>query len=200
MSENPPNGPPYGHDASGFPSSPTGFPGSQAGSPPWPVSPSYPPRWPTFAALAIALVATGLAIVGWFRPTPSPPAPHQTGPTYTQQQIADAKRNVCDAYGLVRAAVSVSTNKQGSDGDAFAAKTAIAANGRLALYGGGGYMLEQLSAEPPTPSDLADAVKSLAATFRKLALVDLSEQPESAQTPLRDSVPILTTKIDGLCK
>jgi hypothetical protein len=61
-------------------------------------------------------------------------------------------------------------------------------------------MLEQLAAEPPTPSDLADAVKSLAATFRKLALVDLSEQPESAQAPLRDSVPMMTAKIDGLCK
>jgi hypothetical protein len=201
MSEKPLSGPSYGHGATGVPSSlPLGFPSAQAGSPPWPTSPIRPSRWPSFAALAIALVATGFAIVGWFRPTPTPPGASSSAPTYTEKQVGDAKRIVCDSYALVRAAVSVSTNKQSSGGDAFAARTAIAANGRLALYGGGGYMLEQLSAEPATPSDLANAVKSLAGTFRKLALVDLSEQPESAQTPLRDSVPVATAKIDELCK
>lgn len=151
--------------------------------------------------LAIALMGFGAGVAAWFRAAPHN-GPNVGRPTsaYSERQIADAKRNVCDAYALVRAAVSVTTNKQSSGGDAFAAQTAIAANGRLALYGGGGYLLEQLSAEPATPSDLANAVKSLAGTFRKLAMVDLGEQPESAQKPLRDAVPGTTAKIEEICK
>jgi hypothetical protein len=143
----------------------------------------------------------GAGVAAWFRAAPHN-GPNVRPPTsaYSERQIADAKRNVCDAYALVRAAVSVTTNKQSSGGDAFAAQIAIAANGRLALYGGGGYLLEQLSAEPATPPDLANAVKSLAGTFRKLAMVDLGEQPESAQKPLRDAVPGTTAKIEEVCK
>ena len=143
----------------------------------------------------------GVGVAAWFRAAPHN-GPNVGPPTsaYSERQIADAKRNVCDAYALVRAAVSVTTNKQSSGGDAFAAQTAIAANGRLALYGGGGYLLEQLSAEPATPSDLANAVKTLADTFRKLAMVDLGEQPVSTQKPLRDAVPVTTAKIEEICK
>jgi hypothetical protein len=203
MSEKPPTGPPPAHDASGLAAAraSTGFPPAPPSPRPWPGAPSKPSRWLTFLTLAIALMGFGAGVAAWFRAAPHN-GPNVGPPTsaYSERQIADAKRNVCDAYALVRAAVSVTTNKQSSGGDAFAAQTAIAANGRLALYGGGGYLLEQLSAEPATPPDLANAVKSLAGTFRKLAMVDLGEQPESAQKPLRDAVPGTTAKIEEVCK
>jgi hypothetical protein len=203
MSEKHATGPSPAHDASGFAAAraSTGFPSAPPSPRPWPGAPSKPSRWLTFLTIAIALMGFGAGVAAWFR------AAHHDGPNvgpatsaYSERQIADAKRNICDAYALVRAAVSVTTNKPNSGGDAFAAQTAIAANGRLALYGGGGYLLGQLSAEPATPSDLAKAVKSLAGTFRKLAMVDLGEQPESAQKPLRDGVPGSTAKIDEICK
>jgi hypothetical protein len=203
MSDKPPTGPPPAHDASGFAAArgSRGFPPAPPSPQPWPSAPPKPSRWLTFLALAIALVGFGTGVAAWFRAAPHN-SPNIGPPTsaYTERQIADAKQNVCDAYALVRTAVSVTTNKRSSGGDAFATQTAIAANGRLALYGGGGYLLEQLSAEPATPSDLANAVKSLAGTFRKLAMVDLGEQPESAQTPLRNAVPGTTAKIDEICK
>ena len=47
-------------------------------------------------SLGIALLAIGVAIGAWFRPLPKnepPPAP-----TYSSQQVADAKAKVCAAY------------------------------------------------------------------------------------------------------
>jgi hypothetical protein len=46
----------------------------------------------------------------------------------------------------------------------------------------------------------AMARRDFRATFRKLAMADLGEQPESAQKPLRDGVPGSTAKIDEICK
>jgi hypothetical protein len=201
MSEKPASGPPT-RGASRFTAAPgpAGFPPA-AGSPLSPLTPRRASRWPTLAVLLVALIGVAAGVAAWFRPMPQPTAAAASPePTYTEQQIGDAKRNVCDAYGLVRTAVSVTTNKQAPGGDDFATKTAIAANGRLALHGGGGYLLERLSADPATPSNLAVAIRSLAATLRKLAIVDLGEQPDSAQPPLRDSVPRVIANIDGLCK
>src|ERR1700734_89952 len=101
MSEYPPSGPSAANGPSGYPAAPTGFPGAAPGSAAWP-SPSHgPSRWPTFLALAVAVVASGLAIVGWFRPTPPPAAPPSKTPTYTEQQVSDAKARACSALDLV---------------------------------------------------------------------------------------------------
>jgi hypothetical protein len=202
MAETPPGGPSYGQGTSGFPGAPGQFSGAQSGPPSWPASPPRgASRLLTFVSLGISVIATVLAIVGWFRPTPTAaPAAGPGGPTYTEQQTADAKHDVCDAYALVRTAVSASTNKQSAGGDAFAANTAIAANARLGLYGGGGYLLSRLSGAPATPPDLANALRSLGETIQKLAVVDLGEQPESVQAPLRDAVPGAIAKIDEQCK
>src|ERR1700684_2310115 len=106
MSENPPSGPFPGHAVSGFPSAapPTGFNPAPGGPPPW--QPAAPPRGQsgrglTYAALATALIAAVLAIVGWFRPSPPPPPAHPAAPTYSEQQIADAKTRACTAVDVV---------------------------------------------------------------------------------------------------
>ena len=60
-----------------------------------------------FAFLLVAfLVTLGVAIVGWFRPVPAKqPAP----PTYSAQQVADAKTKVCAEYQRVHSAIKAST-------------------------------------------------------------------------------------------
>ncbi|SOK27504.1 hypothetical protein MSIMFB_05725 [Mycobacterium simulans] len=121
-------------------------------------------------------------------------------PTFSNQQIADAKSKICAAYDLVLEAIAVNTNKQSPTASDFAAQYAIAANSRLALYGGGGYLLDQLAAEPATPPDLAQAVKAAAARYREVAITYLSERPESPQHPLTDSLQEVTMRVDGLCK
>src|ERR1700722_3717131 len=150
MSEYPPSGPSAAHGASGYPPLPTGFPGTQTGSPAWPSPPHRPSRWPTFLALALAVVASGLAIVGWFRPTPSAPPPRSTGPTFTEQQISDARSHACAAFELVNKGVRLETNGQlGSDP---AMELAQGTNARLTTISSGWYLKARL--EPAAPSDL----------------------------------------------
>ncbi|MCV7200133.1 hypothetical protein [Mycobacterium angelicum] len=139
--------------------------------------------------------------MGWFRPQSHEPTTSVAAKaTFSDHEVAEAKSTICSAFNLVREAITVNTNKQSPTTNDFAAKYAIAANSRLALYGGGEYLLEQLTVEPATPADLADAVKRAAATYREVAITYLSERPEPPQHPLTDSLEEVTTRVDGLCK
>ncbi len=60
-----------------------------------PISPNGPSRVPMIVAIVISLLALALAAAAWFRPThDATPAT----PQYSEQQVADAKKNVCGAY------------------------------------------------------------------------------------------------------
>lgn len=160
MSENPPSGPSNAHGPSGFPAAPgpTGFPTAPAGSPPWPPAPPRPSRWPTFAALTMALIATGLAVVGWFRPPQPAPPPRAVAPTYTEQQISDAKTRACSAFEVVQKGVTLQTNEEPSADPAM--RKAQAADGQLSVVAGGWYLRDHV--EPATPPPVATAVQHLA--------------------------------------
>ena len=51
---------------------------------------------PAIIAIAIALVAVAVAIAAWF--TPAPKAEVPAAKTYTEQETADAKKAVCEAF------------------------------------------------------------------------------------------------------
>lgn len=159
-----------------------------------------PSRWPGFVALVIAVIALGIAVSGGFRPEPRTPTPVADRGTFSGQQVADAKSEICNAFNLVREAISVNTNKQSPNVEDFAAQYAIAANSRLALYGGGGYLLDQLTVEPATPTALAEAVKAAARKYREVAIIYLSERAEPPQHPLTGSLQEVTARVDGLCR
>ncbi len=80
------------------PAAPSGWP--PQGPPP---SSSGPSRVPTIIAIVIALIAVAVAIAAWFRPAPKAETP--AAKTYSEQEIADAKKAVCDAYERVNKAV-----------------------------------------------------------------------------------------------
>jgi hypothetical protein len=162
MSEQLPSGPPSPSGTGGFPTSRGQFPGAAAGPPPWPSTP--PPRQSralTFATLAIALIATVLAIVGWFRPSTAPPPPRSTSPTYTDQHIADAKTRACNALTLVNKAAIANSGSgappQQSADPAMA--EARAADSRLSVIAGAWYLRDHLS--PATPQDVTTAIQHL---------------------------------------
>jgi hypothetical protein len=159
MSEYPPSGPSAAHGPSGYAAPPAGFPGAAAGSPAW-LSPSPgPSRWPTFLALALALVASGLAIVGWFRPTPPPAAPPSKTPTYTEQQVSDAKARACSALDLVHKGTMLHAGTNVGQSSDPALAEAQGADARLAIISGGWYLRDHLDAA--TPPELAAAIKGL---------------------------------------
>jgi hypothetical protein len=160
-----------------------------------------PSRWPSFAALAIAIIGLAIGVVGWFRPVaPSERPVAPVAPTYTDQQIANAKTNICAAYEVVKNEVFVNTHRPNpAEGDEIGS-LAVAANGRLALYAGGDYLLKRLAGEPATPSKLADAVRALANAYEEAGIRTLNYEPNSALDALRHDIDADIAKIDGLCK
>jgi hypothetical protein len=148
-------------------------------------------RWPTFAALAIAVLALAIAGLAWFRPVQSP--------AFTAQETADAKTNVCTASKVARQAVVTNTHLVNPRGNDQIGTLAVAANARLALLGGGAYLRDRLDAEPATPADLAKALKAMAGTMEQLGINYLAGSTSTAQDPLRNNLDKEIAAINKLC-
>lgn len=187
----PEQGPPWGVP-------PPGWTGPSEPAPPR--TPRRPDRWLIVAAVAIAVVALGVGVVGWFRPQPhDTAAPVPAEPTFTSQQIAEAKETVCTAHKIVRQAAVSNTNQESpAPGDPIG-ELAVAVNARLALYSGGDYLLNRLRAQPATPPELTDAVRALANVLQELAMNYLAGSPDSVVTPLRQASDKHTREVDRLC-
>ncbi|HRD13314.1 MAG TPA: hypothetical protein PLI79_15785 [Mycobacterium sp.] len=105
---------------------------------------------PATIAIAIALVAVAVAIAAWF--TPAPKAEVPAAKTYTEQETADAKKAVCEAFDRGQATLSVTGRKTGADPNAA---FAIAVNSRIAINTVIGYWRTVLQREPAAPEALA---------------------------------------------
>ena len=132
-------------------------------------------RWVAPAALVIAVVAVALAI--WALVSAS-----STGSGNSGTALAgDPKTRVCTAFGTVT-------------------KAAVAANARLALFGGGQSMLDTLDSE--TPAELADPVRSFGNALQEISMYALagvanSDPAQSARLVEADSI---RQQVADLCK
>jgi hypothetical protein len=151
-------------------------------------------RWPMFAALAIAVFAAAVAVTAWFRP-----APESASPTFTDQQTTQAKTNVCSAYTAVHQGVVRNTHLADPNPNDPVGQLAIAANARLALLGGGGYLRDRVAALPATPADLAQAVNSMANTIEQLGVGYLEAASNIVLDPLRHDLDSQVAQINELC-
>ena len=144
-------------------------------------------NWVAPVALLIALIAVALA--GWALATAGPGASASAG---------DSKTSVCDAVETVGKAVQIQTNADlGPDP---VARRAVAGNARLAIFGGGDYLLRMLG--PNTPKDLGDAVRSFATNLQDIGMSALADVPNTdpAQAArLRDG-EASRIRIAQLCK
>jgi hypothetical protein len=160
-----------------------------------------PARWPTFIALAIALIGVAVGLVGWFRPAPHndqtlvPPKP-----TYTDQQTADAKAHVCTAFGKVDHALDLAYARHG--GNDPTARLAVATSVQLALDAGSRYLLTTLAEEPATPSELATAVRKQTSAYQKalIGFLDGLAVSDADQQPTVTASDEATSTIRRLCK
>jgi hypothetical protein len=152
--------------------------------------------WVVSIFAVVSLAALGLA--GWaiFRPTPSGAVA-----SYTDAQRADAKTKTCAAFTTVRAGVNLNTNLTAPGGpEDLTGALAVAANGRVALYDGGQYLLARL--DPATPSDLADAVRKFANTLMDIGAGATAGLPitDPGQAALLKDVTASAGSIAQLCK
>jgi hypothetical protein len=124
-------------------------------------------RWAAPAALLIAVIAVAVAV--WALMSASSKAPAAA------TQAGDPKMRVCSAFDTVSKAVSLQTHADlGKDP---VAQVAVAGNARLALVGGGQYLLSRLDSS--TPSQLADAVRSFANDLQDIGMYALAGVPNT---------------------
>ena len=144
-------------------------------------------------ALAFALIATALAAWSLLRPAKTPPET-TTAPTFTDQQIADAKTRACNAYKLVATAVALQTHA-----DVGNEPQAGAANARLSTAGGSAYLRTHL--DPATPAPLTTEIRSFADLLQDIALNQLAGviNDDPAQAARYNDAGAAEKRIDGLC-
>jgi hypothetical protein len=159
-----------------------------------------PSQWLARILLVAALsVIAGIAIGAWFRPIPSnKPRPTEPTPTYTNQQVADARTSVCAAYQKIHHMVVASSGR--NFGDAPLAKQVVAEGGWIALDVGRDYLLTKLGEEPATPPDLAASIKKLANLYQTLAVDYMNGATDSELNPTLRAGDDVTATIDRLCK
>jgi hypothetical protein len=152
--------------------------------------------WTSIAALVIAVIAATVAIVGWFRPHNSTPE----APTYSDQQVKDAKMHVCTAFMTADRAVVRNTHlKNPPEGGPIGALS-VATSARLALYGGGAYLRDRVALEPATPPNLAKPALALATTLEELGIGYLASAPEFTQDSLRQNLDAQIKATAEQCK
>jgi hypothetical protein len=148
--------------------------------------------------MAIAVVAIGLAAWALVRSPGEPQSAVNAQPSDDVTSSDDAKARVCAAFDTVRKAVSMQTNLDlGPDP---VARSAVAANARLATLGGGEYLLSRLY--PATPTELAKVVRSFANNLQDIGMSQLAEVPNddptlAAQLSEAQSVSL---QITDMCK
>lgn len=175
-------------------------PPPQPAPPAWAAAPlsagSRPSRGLAIVSLVIACVAIGVAIGAWFRPLPKNEPPR--APTYSSQEVADAKSKVCAAYRVVRKALAATGSRDG--GTDPTSTLAVATSSRQALDVGSQYLNSELNEAPATAVDLAIAIRKLADLYREIAISYLAELDETEIEPLRHAAEQPSLDIDRLCK
>jgi hypothetical protein len=153
-------------------------------------------RWGTAAALALAIVATGVAVAGWFYPHKSA----SSTPTYSDQQTKDAKKHICETFMVVDRAVVRNSRLKNPDNGGPIGALSVATAARLAFYGGGAYLKDRVSQEPATPPDLAKSVNAMASNLEELAIGYLAGAAEFTQDELRQALDDKIKATVEICK
>ncbi len=170
-------------------------------------TPHAPPPWPAqspaqghrpsrvLPILGVVLGTLGLivGIAAWFRAAPSDAAAE---PVYSEQQVADAKTAVCEAYAKGILALQVAGAKKPDPADWLP----VAVNTRLAETAMGGFLINVLNANPATPPQLQELTRQLALNYQEMAVIQLADKTPADFEPNRLVADDLIPKIDQSCR
>lgn len=148
---------------------------------------------PVIIAIVISLLALGLAAAAFFKPkhddTPA-------APQYSEQQVADAKKNLCDAYADMDKAIRYAGSLTSEDPNQ---KFMISLNIRLAFNSAADHLLAAAGLHPEGPEKLLASIKNLAVTYQKIVLAQTAVAPEDEMKPLYGAADASVDSIKQAC-
>ena len=149
-------------------------------------------RWLAPLAVVISLIAAGLAAWSLMK------APAANNASAVPGGNADPRVTVCTAFQKVVTAVSLQTHTD--LGQEPVPQLAVAGNARLALLGGGQYLLARIPAG--TSPELADAVRGFAANLEEIGMNYLAgvADTDQGQINLQADSQAASAKIVAMCK
>ena len=151
-------------------------------------------RLPIIIALVLSLLALGLAAAAWFRPVREAEA---AAPQYSEQQVADAKKNLCDAYANSYKAVKAAGNVTSEDPNL---RYMFALNTRLALNTAADHLLSEVDKNQAAPSRLLVVTTTLAYTYHEFLLSVFAEDSTEGREPISDKMDTLEASIKRECE
>ena len=129
---------------------------------------------PTIIAIVIAVIAVAVAIGAWFRPAPKPEAP--AAKSYSAQEVADAKKAVCDAFQNVIHTLDANKRKSSvNPADSFA----VTVNTRLAVETAAAHLDWTVHSQPALQSDLSSTLSDLANAYREIVMKQIGDSDQA---------------------
>ncbi len=144
-------------------------------------------------AVVVSLLALGLAAAAFFKPKHGD-AP--AAPQYSDQQVADAKKNLCDAYNDMHEAIR---NAGGFTSEDPNQKYMIALNTRLAFNTAADHLLAAAARNPEGPSELLSAARNLAYSYQKVVLAQTAQASADALDHLYTESDTWVDSIKKVC-
>lgn len=144
--------------------------------------------------VVLGLLGLVVGVAAWFRAAPTREA---TTPVYTEQQVADAKKAVCEAYERGVRALEVSGNERP---DTPAETISIAVNMRLAEVAVGNSIKDALQANPALPGNLKEPLDHLAGAYQSIAITQLAGGTRDDSKSYASAADKAITEIDSICR
>jgi hypothetical protein len=119
-------------------------------------------------------------------------------PTYTDQQVADAKAKVCAAFQLAHQAVLASSARALPTDPT--SNIAFATAGRQAIDVGSRYIALVLAEEPATPGDVREAATNVIRTYQVATINYLAEVSQPELDNALHASDGATLAIQNICK
>lgn len=164
-------------------------------SAPWPSPAPSPGPSRLLPILGVALGLLGLAVgtAAWFRAAPS----HSAAPAYSDQQVAEAKKAVCEAYAKgMRSIRTVASRKAENDGE----KLAVVTNSEVGEALVSTFFLNTVESNPASPGELQSSLRKLATEYQNVALTQLADGGPADYQYNIEEIDAEVAKIDLLCQ
>ena len=171
-------------------------PASQAPQPwqsPAPVQGRSPARWLPILGAGLGLLGLIAGVGAWMRPAPSGGAV----PVYSDQQVADAKKAVCEAYAKGMRSIRIVAKRQpANDAD----RLGVAVNSRVGLVAVSTYFNDKLEANLGAPSEIREQLAKLAHQYQEVALAQLADGTPSDYKSNLEAIDATVAELDKLCQ